>query len=157
MAISYIGADVDSKMTEFAVERNGKITDRDRVPTDIRSMSNFLSTISGRKIMTVEEGLMAGQLFNRFGSFCASLWRISAISLAESVEDPTFPFVATQKKTFAPLLHTMPQYHQRKFQYHPGEHLQIKHSFVYSFILFGLLLQFQYFQIFRGAVGLKYL
>ena len=57
MAISYIGADVDCKMTEFAVEKNGKITDRDRVPTDIRSMSNFLSTISGRKIMTVEEGV----------------------------------------------------------------------------------------------------
>jgi len=45
MAISYIGADVDCKMTEFAVEKNGKITDRDRVPTDIRSMSNFLSSI----------------------------------------------------------------------------------------------------------------
>ena len=63
MAISYIGADVDCKMTEFAVEKNGKITDRDRVPTDIRSMSNFLSSISGRKIMTVEEGPMAGWLY----------------------------------------------------------------------------------------------
>ena len=31
MAISYIGADVDCRMTEFAVEKNGKITDRDRV------------------------------------------------------------------------------------------------------------------------------
>jgi transposase len=68
MAISYIGADVDCKMTEFAVERNGKITDRDRVPTDIRSMSNFLSSISGRKIMTVEEGPMAGWLYRNLKS-----------------------------------------------------------------------------------------
>ena len=51
MAISYIGANVDGKVTEFAVERNGKITDRDRVPTDIRSMSDFLSSISGKKII----------------------------------------------------------------------------------------------------------
>ena len=72
MAISYIGADVDCKMTEFAVEKNGKITDRDRVPTDIRSMSNFLSTISGRKIMTVEEGPMAGWLYRNLNlSFAA--------------------------------------------------------------------------------------
>lgn len=68
MAISYIGADVDCKMTEFAVEKNGKITDRDRVPTDIRSMSNFLSSISGRKIMTVEEGPMAGWLYRNLKS-----------------------------------------------------------------------------------------
>ena len=35
MATAYIGADVDSKMTELAVERNGEIVCRERVPTSI--------------------------------------------------------------------------------------------------------------------------
>ena len=68
MKTNYIGADVDCKMTEFAVERSGKIIARDRVPTDIRSLSNFLSSIPGRKIMTIEEGTMAGWLYRNLKS-----------------------------------------------------------------------------------------
>ena len=63
MVTNYIGADVDCKMTELAVERNGKIILRDRVPTDIKSLSHFLDSISGRKEMVVEEGPMAGWLY----------------------------------------------------------------------------------------------
>jgi len=67
MVTNYIGADVDCKMTEMAVERQGKIVMRDRVPTDIRSISNFLSSISGRKEMVIEEGPMAGWLYRNLG------------------------------------------------------------------------------------------
>ena len=56
MVTNYIGADVDCKMTELAVERKGKIIARDRVPTDIKSLSNFLDSFGGRKEMVVEEG-----------------------------------------------------------------------------------------------------
>lgn len=63
MATNYIGADVDCKMTELAVERKGKVVMRDRVPTDIRSISNFLRSLSGRKEMVIEESPMAGWLY----------------------------------------------------------------------------------------------
>ncbi|MFC1783494.1 transposase [Planctomycetota bacterium] len=63
MVTNYIGADVDCKMTELAVERKGKIIARDRVPTDIKSLSNFLRSISGQKVMVIEEGPMAGWLY----------------------------------------------------------------------------------------------
>ncbi len=63
MVTNYIGADVDCKMTELAVERKGKIVMRDRVPTDIRSIGNFLHSLSGRKEMVIEEGPMAGWLY----------------------------------------------------------------------------------------------
>jgi len=63
MVTNYIGADVDCKMTELAVERKGKIIMRDRVPTDIKSLGRFLSSISGQKEMVVEEGPMAGWLY----------------------------------------------------------------------------------------------
>jgi hypothetical protein len=32
MSINYIGADADCMITEIAIEKNGKITARDRVP-----------------------------------------------------------------------------------------------------------------------------
>jgi hypothetical protein len=46
MNTSYIGADVDCKRTELAVERNGKVVIRDRISTDIKSLKEFLATIS---------------------------------------------------------------------------------------------------------------
>lgn len=68
MSTNYIGADVDCKMTELAVERNGKIVMRDRVPTDIRSLNRFLGAISGSKVMAIEEGPMAGWLYRNLKS-----------------------------------------------------------------------------------------
>ncbi len=41
MSINYIGADVDCKMTEVAIEKNGKIVARDRVPTNIKSLRKW--------------------------------------------------------------------------------------------------------------------
>lgn len=63
MATSYIGADVDSKMTELAVERDGSVVLQQRVPTDIRSLRRALRSIRGGKHMVVEEGPMAGWLY----------------------------------------------------------------------------------------------
>jgi len=68
MTTTYIGADVDCKMTELAVERNGKIVTRDRVPTDIRSLRDFLVTVSGVKVMVIEEGPMSGWLYRSLRS-----------------------------------------------------------------------------------------
>ena len=63
MATNYIGADVDCKMTELAVERNGKIVSRDRVPTDIATLRDFLGGVRGPKVMVIEEGPMSGWLY----------------------------------------------------------------------------------------------
>lgn len=63
MTTSYIGADVDCKMTELAVERNGKVVRRDRVSTDIASLREFLGGVSGPKVMVIEEGPMSGWLY----------------------------------------------------------------------------------------------
>lgn len=63
MSISYIGADVDSKMVELAVERKSRIVARDRIPTDIKSIRTFLHSIPGTKIMVIEEGPMSGWLY----------------------------------------------------------------------------------------------
>jgi transposase len=63
MTTSYIGADVDCKMTALAVERNGEIVRRDRVPTDIVSLRDFLGTVRGSKVMVIEEGPMSGWLY----------------------------------------------------------------------------------------------
>ncbi len=59
MAMNYIGADVDSKMTELAVRRRGKIVARRRVPTSIRDIRQYLATISGQTALAFEEGPMA--------------------------------------------------------------------------------------------------
>jgi transposase len=59
----YIGADVDSKMTELAVEKNGKIIRRYRVPTTIPAIREVLGTIPSKKFLTFEEGPMAGWLY----------------------------------------------------------------------------------------------
>ena len=63
MTTSYIGADVDCKMTALAVERNGEIVRRDRVPTDIVSLRDFIGTVRGSKVMVIEEGPMSGWLY----------------------------------------------------------------------------------------------
>jgi len=63
MATAYIGADVDFKMTELAVERGGQIVVRDRIPTDVRSLREFLDDLGGRKVMVIEEGSLAGWLY----------------------------------------------------------------------------------------------
>ena len=63
MTTSYIGADVDCKMTELAVERNGKVVRRDRVSTDIVALREFVGTVRGPKVMVIEEGPMSGWLY----------------------------------------------------------------------------------------------
>ena len=62
MATLYIGADVDSKMTELAVE-NGREIRRYRVPTTIAALREVLDAMGGRKRMTFEEGTMAQWLY----------------------------------------------------------------------------------------------
>jgi transposase len=57
--MNYIGADVDSKMTELAVRRKGKIVARRRVPTSIREIRQYLAAISGQQALAFEEGPMA--------------------------------------------------------------------------------------------------
>ena len=56
MSTSYIGADVDCKMTELAVDRNGTVVRRDRVSTDIVALREFLGGVRGPKVMVIEEG-----------------------------------------------------------------------------------------------------
>lgn len=63
MVTHYVGADVDFKMTELAVECGKQIIIRDRVPTDIRSLREFLAGIGGRKVMIIEECSLAGWLY----------------------------------------------------------------------------------------------
>jgi len=63
MVTSYIGADVDSKMTDLAVERNLKIVQRFRVPTTIAALREVLAQIRGHKELTFEEGPMADWLY----------------------------------------------------------------------------------------------
>jgi len=62
MATSYIGADVDSKMTELAVD-NGRTIQRHRVSTTIPALKEVLAGIGGRRKLTFEEGPMAQWLY----------------------------------------------------------------------------------------------
>jgi len=57
--MNYIGADVDSKMTELAVRRKGKIVDRRRVQTSIKEIRQYLAAVSGQQALAFEEGPMA--------------------------------------------------------------------------------------------------
>jgi transposase len=59
----FIGADVDSKMTELAVEQNKQIVKRVRVPTTIPAIREILAGLDGRKSLTFEEGPMADWLY----------------------------------------------------------------------------------------------
>lgn len=62
MRTSYIGADVDSKMTELAVD-GGRELRRYRVPTTIPAIRQVLAEVPGRKKLTFEEGPMAQWLY----------------------------------------------------------------------------------------------
>jgi transposase len=50
-------------MTELAVDRKGQILLRERVPTDIRSLRAVLETISGPKVMVLEESTLSAWLY----------------------------------------------------------------------------------------------
>jgi len=63
MTTYYIGADVHSNSTEFAIEKRGKIVARYAVPTTIPTISNILDTLQGKKHLAMEEGPMAGWLY----------------------------------------------------------------------------------------------
>jgi transposase len=63
MPTSYIGADVDSKITNLAIERNGQIVQELAVPTTIPALRGALSAIAGRKEVVIEEGLLAHWLW----------------------------------------------------------------------------------------------
>jgi transposase len=63
MVTHYIGADVDSKMTNFAVERQGQIVKEYCVATTISAWRKVLALIPGKKKLAIEEGTMAGWLY----------------------------------------------------------------------------------------------
>ena len=63
MVTSYIGADVDCKMTELAIEQKQRIVARHRVQTNIRDIKQVLQEISGKKILVFEEGTLASWLY----------------------------------------------------------------------------------------------
>jgi transposase len=63
MATSYIGADVDSKMTDLAVERGRRVVDRYRVPTTIPALREVLHGIRRPRELAIEEGPLAHWLW----------------------------------------------------------------------------------------------
>lgn len=63
MVTSYIGADVDSKMIDIAVERRKKIVRRYRIATAIPELLDVLHGIQGVKILAFEEGPLAHWLY----------------------------------------------------------------------------------------------
>ena len=67
MATHYIGADVDSKMTNLAVETDGRIVQELCVPTTIPSLAAALESIRRPRKLTFEEGPMAHWLARNLG------------------------------------------------------------------------------------------
>jgi len=67
MATHYIGADVDSRMTNLAVECNGRIVQELCVPTTIPSLVLALEQIRRPRKLTFEEGPMAHWLARNLG------------------------------------------------------------------------------------------
>jgi transposase len=63
MVTHYIGADVDSRMTDLAVERKQRIVREYRVPTTIPALRSVLAEIPGRKLLVIEEGPSADWLY----------------------------------------------------------------------------------------------
>ena len=63
MVTSYIGADIDCKMTELAIEQKQRIVARHRVQTNIKDIKQVLHEISGKKILVFEEGALASWLY----------------------------------------------------------------------------------------------
>lgn len=63
MVTYYIGADVDSRMTDLAVERKQKIIREYSVPTTIPALRSVLEAIPSRKLLVIEEGPSADWLY----------------------------------------------------------------------------------------------
>lgn len=68
MVTNYIGADVDSKMTNLAVERNGEIVREFCVPTTVPCLRAVIESIPRPRALTFEEGPMAGWLGRSLGA-----------------------------------------------------------------------------------------
>jgi len=64
MVISYIGADVDCKTVDLAVEQRKVIINRYRVPTSITALRDVLRGIPGKKNLVFEEGPLAHWLYH---------------------------------------------------------------------------------------------
>jgi transposase len=62
MKTYYIGADVHSNSTELAIEYKDKLVGRYSVPTTVPAIKQVLSSVEGKKHLTMEEGPMAGWL-----------------------------------------------------------------------------------------------
>ncbi len=62
MITHYIGADVDSKMTNLAVDRNGKIIREWCVPTTVKMLRDAIEAVPRPRELTFEEGPMADWL-----------------------------------------------------------------------------------------------
>lgn len=62
MATSYIGADVDCRVTELAVRRGKRVVSNFSVPTTIPALAEVLRSIPSPKVLVIEEGSMAGWL-----------------------------------------------------------------------------------------------
>jgi transposase len=73
MATHYIGADVDSKMTNLAVERSGRIVQELCVPTTIPSLAAAMESIRRPRKLTFEEGPMAHWLARNLRPFVDEL------------------------------------------------------------------------------------
>jgi len=63
MRTSYIGADVDSKMTHLTIDTGRGKRLRCAVPTTIPALKAVLASAPGRKLLTFEEGPMAQWLY----------------------------------------------------------------------------------------------
>jgi hypothetical protein len=68
MVTNYIGADVDSKTTNPAAERNGRIVREFCVPTTVPCLRPVIESISRPRALTFEEGPMAGWLGRSLGA-----------------------------------------------------------------------------------------
>lgn len=68
MNTSYVGADVDSKMTDLAIERGQRIVQRLRVPTTIPALREALRSIRRPRELALEEGPMAQWLHDHLAS-----------------------------------------------------------------------------------------
>ncbi len=73
MVVYYIGADVHSNNTELSVERQGKIVERQSVPTTVRAIRQVLAGLQGTKHLTFEEGPLAGWLYRHLKDQVESL------------------------------------------------------------------------------------
>jgi len=67
MATHYIGADVDSKLTNLAIDRDGRIVQELCVPTTIASLGAAIESIRRPRKLTFEEGPMAHWLARNLG------------------------------------------------------------------------------------------